>query len=131
MEFVEFELRNYTSYCQPPSVVIELFTEIVVKYELKADKDLKAFTSIAIFKYDHFPKPEILFRSYEYLKLLGRNHYKNISRMEFEETSMHIIQLSHVLQGEVVRVFFFCLFFLTHADGLVAEFSVLELLYSI
>ena len=50
MEFVEFELRNYMSYCQPPSVVIELFTEIAVKHELKPDKDVKAFTSIAIVK---------------------------------------------------------------------------------
>ena len=39
IEFVEFELRNYRSYCQPPSVVIELFAEIVVKCEVKPDKE--------------------------------------------------------------------------------------------
>ena len=32
-----------------------------------------------IFNYAHFPKPGILFRSPECLKLLTRNHYKNIS----------------------------------------------------
>ena len=50
MDFVEFELRNYGSYCHPPSVVIELFAEIVMKSEVKPDKDVKAFTSIAIVK---------------------------------------------------------------------------------
>ena len=50
MEFVEFELRNYRSYCQPSSVVIELFADIVVKCELKPDEDVKAFTSITITK---------------------------------------------------------------------------------
>ena len=44
MEFAEFEWRNYRSYCQPPSVVIELFAEIVVKCEGKPDEDVKAFT---------------------------------------------------------------------------------------
>ena len=39
MEFVEFELRNYWNYCQPSSVVIESFAEIVVKYEMKPDQD--------------------------------------------------------------------------------------------
>ena len=39
IEFVEFELRNYRSYCQPPSVAIELFAEIVVKCEVKPDKE--------------------------------------------------------------------------------------------
>ena len=50
MEFVEFEFRNYRSYCQPPSVVIELFAEIVVKCELKPNEDVKVFTSITIVK---------------------------------------------------------------------------------
>ena len=50
MEFVEFELRNYRSYSQPPSVMIELFTEIVKKCGFKPDEDVKAFTSITIFK---------------------------------------------------------------------------------
>ena len=40
MEFVESELRNYRGYCQPPSVVIELFAEIVVKCEVKPDEDV-------------------------------------------------------------------------------------------
>ena len=43
--------------------------------------------------------------------------------MEFVEKVMLIIQLSHVLQGDVVQVFFV---FLLNTDGLVAEFSVLE-----
>ena len=46
MEFVEFELRNYRSYCQSPSVVTELLAEIVVKSEVKTDEDLKVFISI-------------------------------------------------------------------------------------
>ena len=46
MEFVEFELRNYRRHCQPPGVVMELFAKIVVKFELKPDEDVKAFTSI-------------------------------------------------------------------------------------
>ena len=50
MEIVKFELRNYWSYCQPPSVVIELLAKIVVKCEVKPDEDVKAFTSIAIVK---------------------------------------------------------------------------------
>ena len=54
MEFLEFELRNYRSYCQPPSVLIELFTEIVVKCELKPDEDVKPFTSTIITKI-HIP----------------------------------------------------------------------------
>ena len=41
MEFVESELRNYRSYCQPPSVVVEFFAEIVVKCERKPDEDVK------------------------------------------------------------------------------------------
>ena len=40
IEFVESELRNYRSYCQPPSVVIELFAETVVKCEVKPDEDV-------------------------------------------------------------------------------------------
>ena len=40
---------------------------------------------------------------------------------------MHINQLSHVLQGEVVQVF--VVIFKTYTDGLVAEFSDLEHLY--
>ena len=59
-----------------------------------------------IFNYANFPKPGILFRKSEWLKLLTRNHYKNIWRVEFVEKVMHIIQLSHILQGEVVQVFF-------------------------
>ena len=47
--------------------------------------------------------------------------------MEFVEKLMPIMQLSHVLQDEVVQVFFV---FLIHTDGLVAEFSVLEHLCS-
>ena len=50
MEFSEFELTNYGSYCQPPSIVIELFAEIVVKCEVKPDEDVKASTSIAVVK---------------------------------------------------------------------------------
>ena len=50
MEFVEFEFRNYKSYCQPPRIVIELFAEIVVKCELKPNEDVKVFTSITIVK---------------------------------------------------------------------------------
>ena len=46
MEFVEFELRNYRSYCQSPSVVTELLAEIVVKSEVKTDEDVKVFISI-------------------------------------------------------------------------------------
>ena len=66
MEFVESELRNYRSYCQPPSAVSELFPEIVVKYEGKPDEDVKAFTTISRCQDDdHFLKPEISFRSYE------------------------------------------------------------------
>ena len=38
------------SYCQSPSVVIELFAEIVVKCEVKPDEDVKASTSIAVVK---------------------------------------------------------------------------------
>ena len=83
--------------------------------------------SRCIFKYDHFPKQEILFRSYECEKPLRRNHYKNIWRVEFVEKLMHIMQLALVLQDEVVQVFFA---FLIHTDGLVAEFSVLEHLCS-
>ena len=41
---------------------------------------------------------------------------------------MHIIQLSHVLRGKVVQVFFF--YSNTYTDCLVAEFPVLEHLYS-
>ena len=47
--------------------------------------------------------------------------------MEFVEKLMPIMQLSHVLQDEVVQVFFV---FLIHTDSLVAEFSVLEHLCS-
>ena len=49
-----------------------------------------------IFKYAHFPKPGIFFRRSECLQPLRRNHYKKV---------MHVMQLSHVLQGEVVQVF--------------------------
>ena len=59
-----------------------------------------------IFNYAHFPRPGILFRSSECLKLLTRNHYKKIWRVEFVEKVMRIIYLYHVLQGEVVQVFF-------------------------
>ena len=38
------------SYCQSPSVVIELFAEIVVKCEVKPDEDVNTFTSIAVLK---------------------------------------------------------------------------------
>ena len=44
---VEFELRNYRSYCQPPNVVIKLFAEIFVECEVKPDEDVKAFKSMA------------------------------------------------------------------------------------
>ena len=81
-----------------------------------------------LFKYAHFLKPGILFRSSECLKLLRRNHYKNIWRVEFVEKVMHIIQLSHVLQGEVVQVFFYSN---TYTDCLIAEFPVLEHLCSV
>ena len=50
MEIVKFELRNCWSYCQPPSVVIELLAKIVVKCEVKPDEDARACTSIAIVK---------------------------------------------------------------------------------
>ena len=47
--------------------MIKLFAERTVKCEVKPDEDVKAFTSIAVvkmsgilFKYDHFPKPEML-----------------------------------------------------------------------
>ena len=50
MEFEEFELRYYRSYYHPPSVVMELFAEIVVKCEGTPDEDVKAFTSIIITK---------------------------------------------------------------------------------
>ena len=50
MEFAEFESTNYRSYCQPPSVVIELFVEIFAKCEGKPDEDVKAFTLIAVVK---------------------------------------------------------------------------------
>ena len=42
VEFVEFELKNYRSYCQPLSVVIKLFAEIFVECEVKSDEDIKA-----------------------------------------------------------------------------------------
>ena len=60
-----------------------------------------------VFNYAHFRKPGILLWSSECLKLITRNYYKNIWRVEFVEKVMHIIQLSHVLQGEIVQVFFF------------------------
>ena len=50
MEFAEFESRNYRSYCQPPSVVIELFAETVVKCEGKPDEEVKTFTLMAVVK---------------------------------------------------------------------------------
>ena len=69
----------------------------------------------------------IMFNKSECLKPLTRNHYKNIWRVEFAEKVMHIIQLSHVLQGEVDQVFFYSN---TYTDCLVAEFPVLEHLWS-
>ena len=41
-EFVEFELKNYRSYCQPHSVLIKLFAEVFVECEVKPDEDIKA-----------------------------------------------------------------------------------------
>ena len=74
-----------------------------------------------------FQSQKYLFRSYLCYdeRILRRNHYKNIwrRRVEFVEKVMLIVQLSHVLQGDVVQVFFV---FLLNTDGLVAEFSVLE-----
>ena len=57
----------------------------------------------------HFAKPEIFFKSFECLKLLRRNHYKKSEEWNLLKTAlvMQIIQLSHVLQGEIVQVFFF------------------------
>ena len=42
VEFVEFELKNYRSYCQPHSVLIKLFAEVFVECEVKPDEDIKA-----------------------------------------------------------------------------------------
>ena len=74
-----------------------------------------------------FSKARDIVQKFQCLKLLRRNHYKNIWRVKFVEKVMHIIQLSHVLQGGVVQVFFFIQ---THTDYLVAEFPVLEHLCS-
>ena len=52
---------------------------------------IKAFTIKSNYQdinYDHFPKPGILFRRFECLKLLRRNHYKRISRVEFVENRL-------------------------------------------
>ena len=57
--------------------------EIVVTCEVKPNEDIYKGIHIKsdfqdIFNYDHFRKPGILCRSFECLKLLRRNHYKNI-----------------------------------------------------
>ena len=102
----------YRSYSQPPSCdrifcrnSCEMWSETIWRHIHKGIH-IKKQLSRFIFNDAHFPKPGILFRSSECLKLLRRNHYKNIWRVEFVEKVMHIIQLSHVLQGEVVQVFF-------------------------
>ena len=48
--------------------------------------------------------------------------------MEFVEKIKHIIQLSHILQSKLVKVFFF--YSNTYTDCLVAEFPLLEHLCS-
>ena len=72
------ELRNFIGAILNHLAVIELFAEIAVNCEVKTDEDIyvKSFTLKAIvrciFKYAHFPKPGILFRSSECLKLLRK-----------------------------------------------------------
>ena len=66
--------------------MIEFFAETVVKCEVKPYEDIYIYIYIyiympfsrIIFNDAHFPKPGILFRSSECLKLLRRNYYKNI-----------------------------------------------------
>ena len=107
--------------------MIELFPEIVVTYEVKSDEDVKVFTLKAIVKMYievcSFTKPRNNVWSLKYLKLLRRNHCRNIWRLEFVEKVMHIIQISDVLQVEVIQAFFYLN---TYTDNLVAEFPVLE-----
>ena len=68
LEFAEFELTNFIgAVINHPAIYIYIYIYIYIK-------QLSGF----IFNHAHFPKPGILFRSSECLKLLTRNHYKNI-----------------------------------------------------
>ena len=70
--------------------MIEILIKIVVKCEVKPDediyKDIHIKNNSQDIYYAYFPKPGILFRSFEWLKLFKRNHYKNIWRLEFAES---------------------------------------------
>ena len=85
----------YRSYSQPPSCdrifcrnSCEMWSETIWRHIHKGIH-IKKQLSRFIFNDVHFPKPGILFRSSECLKLLRRNHYKNIWRVEFVEKVMH------------------------------------------
>ena len=85
LEFAEFKLMNFIGAVLNHPAVIEPFAEIVVKKcKVKPYEDICWFSKAwAIVQ--------------KCLQLLRRNYYKKV---------MHVIQLSHVLQGEVVQVFF-------------------------
>ena len=87
--------KFYRSYSQPPSCdrifcrnSCEMWSETIWRHIHKGIH-IKKQLSRFIFNDAHFPKPGILFRSSECLKLLRRNHYKNIWRVEFVEKVMH------------------------------------------
>ena len=63
MEFVEFELRSFRSYCQPSSVVIELFVKIVVKPD---EEVAQGFTTITVSCQDVCYSNTIIFQSHRY-----------------------------------------------------------------
>ena len=91
MELAELELTNFIGTILDNPALAEFFPEIVVKCEVKPDediyKDIHITSNCQDIYYAHFPKPGILFRSFEFLKLLTRNHYKNIWRVEFVKSS--------------------------------------------
>ena len=91
MEPAELELTNFIGTILDNPALEEFFPEIVVKCEVKPDediyKDIHITSNCQDIYYAHFLKPGILFRSFQFLKLLTRNHYKNIRRAEFVKNS--------------------------------------------
>ena len=89
--------------------MIELFAEIVVKRKGEPDEDIKSFTSIAVAKMYiiqiSFSKARDIYCS----EVMSEYSEEIITKTSEEwncQKVMHIIQLSHVLQGEIAQVFF-------------------------
>ena len=126
--------KFYRSYSQPPSSdrtfcrnSCEMWSENRWRYIYKIihikSNCQDVYSSMLIFQSQGYCSEVLSVWNYS-----EKNHYKNIWRMEFVGKVKHIIQLSHVLQSKLVKVFFF--YSNTYIDCLVAEFPVLEHLYS-